>query len=217
MSDLVGALILALASVIAGTKAFSFIYASMIVLVIVMVYSVTVGKKRSWGKMVVGGCGIIVIILAFTKVFRISSGIEAKQARAVINQKIDDARSRHDTARLTEAGNIIGGHFRGSRALVILSPYIDENTRNHYVEALKTGVLDRVIFKSTQVSHMPVESDSQDTADFDVNRFDYLLLQNPDCDLVVSLVDLPQNLKEIGLNPGSWSTTLVVIPYIRVT
>jgi hypothetical protein len=177
-------------------------YTLMILCAIGMVYANAQYKKKGmvWGRPVAGAFGILAVLFALMKIGYDASGCKDSGVR----EKIKDREFVYLEAQMKTLGKHLGPAFQGSTALVIHSPITEWSKERHKVmmDALKQGLDGRVAIAAEESSVPQTAAGGQEAMlleemELTAEHFESVMAKHPDCDLVLSLVGLPWNFKEM--------------------
>jgi hypothetical protein len=159
-------------------------------------------KGVAWGRPVAGLFGVLALVIALWSILATSCGFE-KQKR---QKTILDKELRYTNAQFEYLGDYMKRKFAKSEVLLIASPktpgsneYAD-NRLNTIRDALKDAFDGSLTLSGTAHLKAPENQDGMPPmfeTMFTAEAFDEIVAENPDATLILSLVGLPMNWKEM--------------------
>lgn len=159
-------------------------------------------KGVAWGRPVAGLCGVMALIIALSRILYDLTGCEKdKRQNAILGKEL-----QYTAAQFQHLGEYMQRKFANHSVLVIASPrmtganeYADERLdtiRDSLKDAFdgRLTISGTVHLKAPEMENgMPPMFETMFTAE----AFDEIVADNPDVDLILSLVGLPMNWKEM--------------------
>jgi hypothetical protein len=176
------------------------VYVLMIIAAAGMFYANAQFKSKGvpWGRPVAGILGLITVALAVTHIASILGQSEKRR------QKIVDKDLNYANATMGYLGRYLAENFAGDRILLITSPGSEASQERHdfMVKQFEQALAGKLVILAeekpgTSVAAALGGDHTQGDFIFTPESFDYMVKLHPECNLVVSLIGLPNNLKEL--------------------
>ena len=159
-------------------------------------------KGVAWGRPVAGLCGVMALLIALSRILYDLTGCEKdKRQNAILSKEL-----QYTAAQFQHLGEYMQRKFANHSVLVIASPkmaganeYADDRLdtiRDSLKDAFdgRLTIADTVHLKTPEMEHgMPPMFETMFTAE----AFDEIVADNPDADLILSLVGLPMDWKDM--------------------
>ncbi len=159
-------------------------------------------KGAAWGRPVAGLCGVMALLIALSRILYDLTGCEKdKRQNAILSKEL-----QYTAAQFQHLGEYMQRKFANHSVLVIASPkmaganeYADDRLdtiRDSLKDAFdgRLTISGTVHLKVPELEHgMPPMFETMFTAE----AFDEIVADNPDVNLILSLVGLPMNWKEM--------------------
>ena len=180
------------------------LYALMIIFAICMYWANRQYKTKGapWGRPLAGLFGVLALVLALSRILSDSLGCEkAKRQNEILDKEL-----RYTDAQFQYLGDYMQRKFAKHTVLLIASPKIigssqyAESRLSTIKNALKDAFDGRVTLLKTVHLESPENQDGMPPmfeTMFTADAFDEIVENNPEANLILSLVGLPMNWKEM--------------------
>ena len=170
---------------------------------VVIAYVKGVKKEKEWGRSVIAVCTIVIVILvAGNALIGGPSGPTRGQIRKAVAQDLQYAR-----AEMVYLGRHIAKSYPDSKILLITPPAswgLAPQRSEHVLNCLKEGLDERGLVAASEQMPAPVPSATSmplpaDQMALSVEFLDGVMAKHPECNVILSLVNLPLAFKETKL------------------
>ncbi len=172
-------------------------------------------KNAVWGRPLAGGMGVFTIILAIAKIVAIVNEPHEQQVRIL------DKERGYVYATMQYIGDYLSVQYPEHRILLIAQPVTEQNKERHelMIDGLEKGLNDNLQILAVETPS-PLNFDSGSDLDyiFDAELFDRMVKLHPECNMVVSLIGMPADIRKMrfwSLEPEERPKLVVAYGSIR--
>lgn len=189
---------------VSGAVAVGPLYSFMAGFGVLMGYAALESKRGIWGRPVAALCCFMILVLGVVNITRTVAGVDRIKARQETIRHIDSGGMEHERAKFTEIGRVLGKTFVGTKALLIVSPYVGAEMLGVQTAALEQGISSLLVIAAKESwtaddSGANTEPAMLAATTYNANKFDQFVKRHPECNLVISLAGLPPDAEAIKL------------------